>query len=497
MYLIHREHSTSSWLRMFCAGLPALMLNRGGLPTVIPLLLKPLHCYPASGNAAHYITINPFSQTTKTVVTHVANYVMFHYKYFAILQQLGLVPSSFPHFVVPPLSFMAPFSSTSPFYLPTLPAHWTRSTALTFASQAALVVAPVLFLQLWYRISNSIISLIYDPIYHSLPHASNIPAAEAIERASRERMCAAAEHSHSAPTEGASFQQLEDHMSEPYHTSSSSSDTDGNSTTTWDADEYSELNPPPRPSNPTPTSDPTTLDALEGRANRAESQSQSQSSHFPSSPSTTNDISDPYNLFTPLRQQRRTSYASTHSDADGDGGETTTTLITFDVEATDEPMPAGGSYSAELRQAPDDRSGLRARLGEGMVEYNVTATSIFPAHLFADGVTVLLSTACTVLVESVMVRAVAASWLGRKTGGGRWGGDGRIWPVFTGKGMGMSWLPWLGWGNVAIVFLGDLLMTGVIWGACMGSMWVCDWVFPDDVQISQKGEGEEVRVHED
>lgn len=437
------------------------------------ILSKPLHS-PAIGNVAHFININYFSPTTKAVVTHVTNYIMFHYKYFAILQQLGLVPSSFPYFVVPPLSFMVPFSKSSPFYLPAFPSTWTGSTALEFASKAALVIAPVIFLQLWYRISNLIISEIYDPIYNLLPHATNLPAAEAMSLAQeRERLYAAASPNAQSRTRAASPLPavIDDEIYIIEEGDGSGSDTDGNSTTTWNEEEYNEL--PPRPSNPTPTSDPTTLDALEGRAQSSESNTNLRGGGRDRRPSA-----------------RRDSYASSHSS---DAGETTTTLITFDVEATDEPMPPTGSYSAEIRQAPSEGGGLRAGGLKDVPEYNVTATSIMPAHLFADGVTVLLSTASTVLLETIMVRAVAASWLGKGKGGGVWAGNAAMWPVFTKKG---HRLPWSGVGNIGLVFMADLMMTGVIWGGCMGFMRLSDWLFGDGTQEPAGGKNQ-VKVHED
>ena len=438
---------------------------------------------PAIGNLAHFITINPFSPLTKTLTKYTTNYIMFHYKYFAILQQLNLVPSSFPHFIVPPLSFMVPFSAASPFYLPTLPAVWTMSTTLEFVSKAALVVAPIVFLQLWYRISNSIISTIYDPIYSLLPHPSNLAAAEKLER---EAAAAAAEALAHTEQLAEQFQRTISRGNRSDAPSPEadlvvvneddeagvSDETDGNSTTTWNEDDFNEL--PPRPSNPTPTSDPITLRALEGRAERGES---SGSDNNLRGGATVHDTRPHHDQHQQSRE-RRYSYASTESS---NGEATTTTLITFDVEATDEPT--GGNddrgYSAELRQAPSSNDqGLRggATGGEDEIEvptYDVTAMSIMPAHLFADGVTVLMSTACTVLLEMMMVRSVAASWLGRKSGGGSWAGTAGTWPVLTRKG---HRLPWFGWANIGLVFMGDLVMTGMIWGGCMLYMTGFDWL---------------------
>lgn len=434
---------------------------------------------------------------------------MFHYKYFAILQQLNLVPFSFPHFIVPPLSFMVPFSATSPFYLPTLPDMWTTSTTIAFASKAALVVAPIVFLHLWYRISNSIISAIYDPIYSLLPHASNLAAAEKLEREAAAAAAKALAHTEQlaeqfhrrisrgdrsdAPSPEADLVVVnEDYEGED------SDETDQNSTTTWNEDDFNEL--PPRPSNPTPTSDPTTLRALEGRGGRGEP----PESHNNLRGGATVHDTRPHHEQHQQSRERRYSYASTESS---NGEATTTTLITFDVEATDEPT--GGTddqgYSAELRQAPSPHDGgLRGGAGgtetageEEVPTYDVTAMSIMPAHLFADGVTVMMSTACTVLLEMLMVRSVAASWLGRKSsGGGNWSGTTSTWPVLTRKG---HRLPWTGWANIGLVFMGDLIMTGLIWGGCMVCMRGFDWLERrvHAIHMEMDQANKDVMVHED
>ena len=377
-----------------------------------------------------------------------------------------------------------------------------------FASKAALVVAPIVFLQLWYRISNSIISSIYDSIYSLLPHASNLAAAEKLEREAAAAAAEALAHNEQlaeqfqrrinrgdrsdAPSPDADLAVVnEDDEGED------SDETDGNSTTTWNEDDFNEL--PSRPSNPTPTSDPTTLRALEGRGEHGEP---SGSENNLRGGATIHDTR-PHHTQHQGSSERRYSYASTESS---NAEATTTTLITFDVEAADEP--SGGNddqgYSAELRQAPSNNdigAGLRGGSGEkeGKEEvptYDVTAMSIMPAHLFADGVTVLMSTASTVLLEMMMVRSVAASWLGRKSGGGSWSGTTTTWPVLTRK---RHRLPWSGWANIGLVFMGDLVMTGMIWGGCMACMRSFDWLERriHTIQMEMDQESKDVKVHED
>lgn len=378
---------------------------------------------------------------------------------------------------------------------------------MEFASKAALVVAPIVFLQLWYRTSNSIISAIYDPIYSLLPHASNLAAAEKLEREAAAAAAKALAETEQLAQQFQSRINRGDRSDAPSPEADNdlvvineddedSEDTDGNSTTTWDEDDLTDL--PPRPSNPTPTSDPTTLRALEGRGDHGEP---SGSENNLRGGATIHDTR-PHHPQHQGSRERRYSYASTESS---NGEATTTTLITFDVEATDEP--SGGNddqgYSAELRQASssnDIGAGLRGgsveKEGEEEVPtYDVTAMSIMPAHLFADGVTVLMSTACTVLLEMMMVRSVAASWLGRKSGGGSWSGTIKTWPVLATKG---HRLPWSGWMNVGFVFMGDLVMTGMIWGGCMLCMRGFDWLERRIHAINTEIEMEnEVRVHED
>lgn len=383
---------------------------------------------------------------------------------------------------------------------------------MEFASKAALVVAPILFLQLWYRISNSIISSIYDPIYSLLPHASNLAAAEKLEREAAAAAAEALAHTEQLAEQFQRRINRGDRSDAPIpevdndlvvanedDEGEESDETDGNSTTTWNEDDLADL--PPRPSNPTPTSDPTTLRALEGRGERGEHGDHEtwESENNLRGGATIHDTR-PHHEQHQASRERRYSYASTES-SNGEG--TTTTLITFDVEATDEPSGRNDDqgYSAELRQAPSGNdTGVGLRGGQGGEEeiptYDVTAMSIMPAHLFADGVTVLMSTACTVLLEMMMVRSVAASWLGRKSGGGSWAGTTSTWPVLTRKG---HRLPWGGWANIGLVFMGDLVMTGMIWGGCMVCMRGFDWLERrvHAVHMEMDKESNDVKVHED
>lgn len=184
----------------------------------------------------------------------------------------------------------------------------------------------------------------------------------------------------------------------------------------------------------TPTSDARTLRALEGRAR---------------SPSPQRQALPPV--------QRRDSLATTTDGQDA----TQTTLISFDVEATDEPVEAMGSYSAELRNA--NYADAPKPVGK---MYNVTAMSLLPAHLAADGLSVLLAAAITGPLEMITVRAIGLSWR-RKLGLG----SSDMFPILMEKG---SWIGWMGTGNIVALFATDLLITGVVWGVYMAGIRLWD-----------------------
>ncbi|KFX97615.1 hypothetical protein V495_08832 [Pseudogymnoascus sp. VKM F-4514 (FW-929)] len=409
--IIRLERVDRSIPRMLGAGLPALLLNR------------------AFGNFAlvYEQIFDIESLSTKRIIEYCFYHIMFHYQYFATLQQLNLFN---PNQLVPTLLFMVPFSSQSPLYLPAFPNTFTTPTVLSWLGSMGLVIAPCILLAAWKRTTQLLSNLIFDPLYEFLPHPSNI-------RSLSPDLLGAINELRQTIQE----QEYDDLSNAPRlpdpNSISNASDYSSGST-------ESDLSPevhrhgPQFPASPvTPTSDPRTLRALEGEPRSPQPQERERD-------------------FSPSR--RRDSLATTTDEQEI----TQTTFISFDVEATDEPAEAIGSYSAELRNAnyaDEPRSGAKV--------YNLTATSLLPAHLAADALSVLLASVFTMPFEAMAVRAIGQSWrakMGLPTRDMFW--------IFLNDG---SRLTWHGVANVATLFVTEVLITGVVWGVYSGGMTLWDW----------------------
>lgn len=351
------------------------------------------------------------------------HHVMFHYQYLAILQQLNLVT---PHQLVPTLLFMVPFSAQSPLYLPPLPSSFSLANNLSWLASFGWVIAPYIILPLWKRSCQILINFIYDPLYELLPHPANVRAPlHELSGDIAELRQAILEQEHEAPFHPPGPSDL----NSVSPTSESSSDTESD----LNPDAYPTTSAPSSPE--TPTSDPHTLRALEGRAR---------------SPSPRRRNESP--------PRRRDSLATSTDDQDA----TQTTFISFDVEATDEPIEAIGSYSAELRNAnytEPPKSSVKM--------YKVTAMSLLPAHVAADGLAVLLSAVLTLPLEAVAIRVIGQSWR-RKLGLG--GGD--MFRLFERRGPKLSLV---GAENIVALFATDLLITSAICAVYIGGMRLWDW----------------------
>lgn len=352
---------------------------------------------------------------------------MFHYQYFATLQQLNLFN---PRQLVPTLLFMIPFSSHSPLYLPTFPGTISTPNLLSWLSSIGLVLAPCILLATWKRTTQLLSNLIFDPLYEFLPHPANAlsPSPELLGTINELRQ--------------AIQEQDYDNLSNPPRLPdpngiSNRSDYSSGSTES-DSSPATHRQGPLFPASPaTPTSDPRTLRALEGE---------------PRSPLP----QEPELDYSPSR--RRDSLATTTDEQEI----TQTTFISFDVEATDEPAEAIGSYSAELRNAnyaDEPRSGAKV--------YNLTATSLLPAHLAADALSVLIAAGFTMPLEAMAVRAIGQSWRGKM---GLPVGD--MFQIFLRPRYGLTWK---GAANVAALFVTEVLITGVVWGLYSGAVTFWDW----------------------
>lgn len=354
---------------------------------------------------------------------------MFHYQYFATLQQLNLFN---PGQLVPTLLFMVPFSPQSPLYLPAFPVSISTPSVLSWLGSIGLVIAPCILLAAWKRTTQLLSNLIFDPLYEFLPHPSNARSL------SSDLLGAINELRQTIQEQDNDDLSNAPRLPDP-NSMSNTSDYSSGSTESDLSPGVHRHGPPFAASPVTPTSDPRTLRALEGEPRSPLPQERERERDY--SPS-----------------RRRDSLATTTDEQEI----TQTTFISFDVEATDEPAEAIGSYSAELRNAnyaDEPRSGAKI--------YNLTATSLLPAHLAADALSVLIAAAFTMPLEAMAVRAIGQSWrvkMGLPVGDMFW--------IFQ---RGGSRLTWNGAANVATLFVTEVLITGVVWGVYSGGVTLWDW----------------------
>lgn len=325
---------------------------------------------------------------------------------------------------------MVPFSSQSPLYLPAFPATVSAPNVLSWLGSIGLVIAPCILLAAWKRTTQLLSNLIFDPLYEFLPHPSNVRSL------SPDLLGAINELRQTMQEQDYDDLSNPPRLPDPNNTSNTSDYSPGS--TGSDLSPETHRNGPPFPASPvTPTSDPRTLRALEGEPRSPQPQERDRD-------------------YSPSR--RRDSLATTTDEQEI----TQTTFISFDVEATDEPAEAIGSYSAELRNAnyaDEPRSGAKV--------YNLTATSLLPAHLAADALSVLVAAVFTMPLEAMAVRAIGQSWrvkMGLPTGDMFWilrrGGSG-----LTSNGAA----------NVATLFITEVLITGVVWGGYSAGLTLWDW----------------------
>ncbi|KFY16876.1 hypothetical protein V491_05190, partial [Pseudogymnoascus sp. VKM F-3775] len=109
--------------------------------------------------------------------------------------------------------------------------------------------------------------------------------------------------------------------------------------------------------------------------------------------------------------------------------------------------------------ADEPRSGAKV--------YNLTATSLLPAHLAADALSVLIAAGFTMPLEAMAVRAIGQSWRGKM---GLPVGD--MFQIFLRPRYGLTWK---GAANVAALFVTEVLITGVVWGLYSGAVTFWDW----------------------
>jgi hypothetical protein len=297
---------------------------------------------------------------------------MLNYQMLAILQQLNMWPSDR---LLPSLRSLIPFSAYSPLRLPPLPSSLSAAALLSWVTTLFLNVAPLGLVLAHSAAASTLSSIIYAPIYRSLPRPVNqsdglftgmVDPSDYPERST--------EIDYDAPDS-------ENHYS--------SGIADGESTTPHTST---------APSQHTPT-----LQALEGRhPNR-------------------DDSSD-----------------------DDDHEMSQQTLITFDVEATEMTEATMGTWSAELRSAnePPPKETI----------YRVTALTMLPPLLAAEGLSAVLAGIALLPLEALMVRTVARGY--RRSAG-----------LGTGDLFAGTVIPLQAMINIFAVHAVELAFTGAIWAA--------------------------------
>lgn len=92
-------------------------------------------------------------------------YLTLHFRLFATLQQLNLIPSSK---FLPSLGSFIPFSPTSPLIRPP-PLLWNMTSVLGFGTGLLKTAAPLLIILAHGKLKYFVSRLVYRPIYKSLP----------------------------------------------------------------------------------------------------------------------------------------------------------------------------------------------------------------------------------------------------------------------------------------------------------------------------------------
>lgn len=158
--------------------------------------------------------------------------------------------------------------------------------------------------------------------------------------------------------------------------------------------------------------------------------------------------------------QGRTSWRQEQTGAseDEDEDQPPTTLISFDVEATEPADATETSWSAELRSAQEPASSTGTK-------YRITGLTLLPFIMATEAMREVLAGIFVLPIEAVMMRVI-----------------GRSYRASAGLGVAdmyeMSWFPNLGvqgYENVVSVMALQIVVTGVVWAGVVGaSAWYAE-----------------------
>jgi hypothetical protein len=145
-----------------------------------------------------------------------------------------------------------------------------------------------------------------------------------------------------------------------------------------------------------------------------------------------------------------------------------TTLISFDVHATDATPNTSGSWSAELRSANETKQ------PDGVV-YRVTGLTMLPTILATEGLREIVAGFLVMPLEAVMVRIIARAYLG--SGGAS---VSNLYEIFSFREVAPAWESIFG------AFAIQVAVTGVVWGAfTFGAL---RWTAKKDPKEAEEGE---------
>lgn len=135
--------------------------------------------------------------------------------------------------------------------------------------------------------------------------------------------------------------------------------------------------------------------------------------------------------------------------------QTPTTLISFDVEATEPQENATGSWSAELRSAQEPATTVG-------IKYRITGLTMLPTIMATEGLREIVAGILVMPLEALMVRVIGRAY---RTSAGLPVGD--LYGVSGWISLGVQTQE-----NLFSVIAAQVAITGVVWaGFIVGSQW--------------------------
>ncbi|KAB5575835.1 hypothetical protein GE09DRAFT_1053330 [Coniochaeta sp. 2T2.1] len=378
------ERRQRSITAMVLAGYPAFA-------TIIYNRLRPSHF-------EKWIVDHPYG---RPVYQLLKSWVRLHLNVFGVLQQLDILPV---YQLLPDLKFFIPFTSSSPIPAPPPPISFTTGEIARWLGNLALNAAPLLAMYVSTRIAADLRAEIWQYIRSRLPTPTQYQNSRSYSAAIREaRARLREERSGSRPDGAAQF-----------------------TTPTL---------PPNSPAEPTSQTQPTPASEPELNAGGFPTTSQMRPRDEPQAEAGSAPHEDqpvPAVPSSPRHARRRSTLTNAgpgqgrasepldtfypSDDEDNSGDMVSTTLISFDVEATDATDPPPGQWAAELRPNVAE-GGNRSDGGTAhgrhsrQPKYKSTTLTRLPSGLAADMLAWVPSRIFWASVDAVIWRWFVRSFL--------------------------------------------------------------------------------------